>query len=35
MDLYSHVTESMQEDAADRVDLALRTAIGKQNQNEI
>ena len=34
MDLYSHVTESMQEDAAARIDLSLRVAIGKQNGNE-
>ncbi len=34
MDLYSHVTESMQEDAAARVDAALRAAIGKQKSNK-
>lgn len=34
MDLYSHVTESMQEDAALRVDEALRIAIGKRIANE-
>jgi len=30
MDLYSHVTESMQEDAATRIDTIFRTAIAKQ-----
>jgi integrase len=34
MDLYSHVTESMQEDAAALVDAALRAAIGKQKSNQ-
>ena len=34
MDLYSHVTESMQEDAAARIDDALRAAIGKHKGNK-
>ena len=34
MDLYSHVTKTMQEDAAVQVDAALKAAIGKQNKNE-
>ncbi len=34
MDLYSHVTKSMQEDAAARVDTALRTAMGKPKEND-
>jgi len=34
MDLYSHVTETMQEDAALRVDEALRSAIGKHSENK-
>ena len=34
MDLYSHVTESMQEDAALRVDEVLRSAISKHTANE-
>ena len=34
MDLYSHVTESMQEDAATRVDDALRAATGKHKGNK-
>ena len=32
MDLYSHVTESMQEDAAIRIDAGLRAAISKLAQ---
>ncbi len=32
MDLYSHVTESMQEDAAIRIDAGLRAAISKLGQ---
>ena len=34
MDLYSHVTETMQEDAALQVDEALRSAIGKHSENK-
>ena len=34
LDLYSHVMPGMQEDAAARVDTALRTALGKRNRNE-
>lgn len=34
MDLYSHVTKSMQEDAAACVDDALRAALSKPNENE-
>lgn len=34
MDLYSHVTATMQEDAASRVDVALRAALGKQSGNK-
>ena len=33
LDLYSHVTETLQEDAAASVDVALRAAIGKQRRN--
>ncbi len=33
MDLYAHVTDTMQEDAAARVDRALRAAIGKPKKN--
>jgi integrase len=34
MDLYSHVTATMQEDAAVRVDVALKAALGKRNANK-
>jgi len=31
LDLYSHVTETMQEDAAAKLDLAFRAAINRVN----
>ena len=34
MDLYSHVTESMQRGAADVMDAFLRAAMNKRNENE-
>ncbi len=34
LDLYSHVMPGMQEDAALRVDSALRTALGKRDSNK-
>ena len=34
LDLYSHVMPGMQEDAAMRVDTALRAALGKRTRNE-
>lgn len=34
LDLYSHVMPGMQEDAALRVDTALRAALGKRSENE-
>ena len=33
--LYSHVMPGMQEDAAMRVDRALRTALGKRPQQDV
>ena len=33
MDLYSHVDRSMQEDAAIRIDGAIRTVMGKRSEN--
>jgi integrase len=35
LDLYSHVMPGMQEDAAMRVDRALKTALGKRHNSEI
>lgn len=35
LDLYSHVMPGMQEDAAMKVDRALKAALGKRNENEI
>jgi hypothetical protein len=32
MDLYTHVMPGMQEDAASRVDAALRAAMGKHSK---
>ena len=35
LDLYSHVMPGMQEDAALRVDTALRAALGKRDKTDI
>ncbi len=35
LDLYSHVMPGMQEDAALKVDKALKAALGKRTENEI
>ncbi len=35
LDLYSHVMPGMQEDAALRVDRAIKAALGKRTENEI
>ena len=35
LDLYSHVVPGMQEDAAMKVDRALRAALGRRTENEI
>ena len=35
LDLYSHVMPGMQEDAAMKVDKALKAALGKRTENEI
>ena len=34
MDLYSHVTDTMQEDAAAQIDAGLQAAIGKRKRNK-
>lgn len=34
LDLYSHVMPGMQEDAASRVDTALKAALGKRSKNK-
>ncbi len=34
LDLYSHVMPGMQEDAASKVDIALKTALGRRKENK-